>query len=170
MKAILPFGLVLILASCNPCKYVSNHPECFPSDTIREIETLTIRDTVTWIQADTFAMSALFYCDSARRVLMRDLTEYKSKGITTRIVYRDNQLQITAATDSIKILNRIISELKSKTVSTMNPINEQLAKENQKLREDIARLKNRMKHRSWLWYYFFGTIILFGLFAWWRLS
>lgn len=170
MRSILPMIAVFMLASCNPCRYVSNHPECFPADTIRESTTQTIRDTVTWIQADTFALSALFYCDSANRVLMRDLTEYKSKGITTEIVYRENRLQITVATDSIKVLNRIISELKSKTVTTMNPVNEQLEKDNQKLRDENAKLKDRMKHRSWLWYYFFGTLVLFALFAWWRLS
>lgn len=160
MKAtICSIIFIIVLASCNPCHYVAKHPECFAPDTIRETSTQTIRDTITWIQPDSMSLVALFYCDSANQVMMQTIEEFKSKGIKTRIIFKDNKLDLSVYTDSIKVLNRIISNIKSKEVYVMNPVND-------KLKNDNIKLENRLHNRRWLLWYFIGSIVSIIVYIW----
>ncbi len=159
MRNLLLIISLLLIAACNPCNYVAKHPECFSPDTIRETSTQTIRDTITWIQPDSMSLVALFYCDSANQVMMQKIEEYKSKGIKTRVIFRDNKLDLSVYTDSIKVLNRIISNIKSKEVHVKNPVNNKLQSDNQ-------ILKNRLHNRRWLLWYFIGSIVSIIIYIW----
>ena len=146
----VPFSL-LILLSCNPCRYVAHHPECFAPDTIRETITSTMHDSITWIQFDTTLFDAIFACDSLNNVLMKQVDEYKTKGVKTKVVFRDNRLQLSMFTDSIAILNKIIREHKTHSEYIKNPVNDELKRQNEKL-------ENRMHNRRWLLWYFVVSI------------
>ena len=149
MKTLLALLTVLLFA-CNPCKYVANHPECFQADTIRETEIQTVHDSVTWIMGDTTLFEAIFECDSLNNVLMRSLNEYKSKGVQTKIVFRDNRLQLSSFTDSIAVLNRIISNHKTHSEYIINPVDE-------KLRNENVKMERKLHNRRWLWWYLIAS-------------
>jgi hypothetical protein len=155
--------IFFFLISCSPCKYVARHPSCFPPDTIIITNTKTIHDSITYIQPDSASLIAAFYCDSANQVLMRTISEYKSKGIVTKVVFKDNRLAINMYTDSIAVLNRIISNIKSKTITLVNPVNTELQRKN-------ARLTTSIHHHRWLWYYFFGSILITIVFIYLKLK
>ena len=167
MKTLSLLLLAFLFASCNPCKYVARHQECFLPDTIRETSVQTIHDTTTWIEADSFALSALFYCDSTNNVLIKTLNEYKSKGVVTKIIYKNNTLQISLATDSIGVLNRIISNMKTHVEHVKNPVNAVLQADN------IKKDKQLQRKNTWLKILGGSTaflIILIALFIWFKLK
>jgi hypothetical protein len=146
---------------------VARHQECFLPDTIRETSTQVIHDTTTWIQPDSASLVALFYCDSANNVLISSLNEFKSKGVVTKIIYKDNLLRIKFATDSIAVLNRIISNVKSTVVHVKNPVNAELQRQNVKYEKQLQRKKvvGRI-----LWGYLIISLILLALFIWFKLK
>jgi len=151
MKPLLFLSVLFAVASCNPCKYVAKHQECFPADTVKEKETTTVHDTVEWLTLDSTAIEALFECDSTNQVLIKELNEHKGKGSKTTIVYRNNRLRISLYTDSIAQLKRIISKEKSTVRYIVNPVNENLKKQTEKL-------QNRLANRRWLWWYFIVSL------------
>jgi hypothetical protein len=167
MKTLSLSLLVILFIACNPCRYVARHQECFLPDTIRETSVQTIHDTTTWIEADSFALNALFYCDSTNNVLIKMLNEYKSKGVVTKIVYKNNTLQISLATDSIAKLNRYISSMKTHVEYVKNPVNAELQRKNLKYEKQLQR-KN-------IWLKITGgslivLLILIALFIWSKLK
>jgi hypothetical protein len=167
MKTLSLLLLAFLFFACNPCRYVARHQECFPPDTIRETSVQTIHDTTTWIEADSFALNALFYCDSTNNVLIKTLNEYKSKGVVTKIIYKNNTLQITLATDSIGVLNRIISNMKTHVEYVKNPVNAELQRQNLKQEKQLQRKKviGRI-----LWGYLIITLVLLALYIWSKLK
>lgn len=119
--------------SCSPCNYVSKHPECFPADTVLIEKTIIQRDSFSYVEPDSLSLSLLFECDSNNNVLIKELSDAKSKGFITKYIFKDNRLNLTAYIDSIAILNKIIETTKSKEIIKVNPLNEQLKKDNDKL-------------------------------------
>lgn len=155
MKTLKYFSLLIFiisLISCNPCKYVAKHPECFPPDSVHETSTSSVRDSVTWLQLDTSLFDAIFECDSMNNVLIKEVNEYKSKGVKTRVVFKDNHLQLSMFTDSIAILNKIISEHKTSVTYVKNPVNDELKRQ-------ATVYKDRLHNRRWLLWYFIGSLV-----------
>lgn len=147
--------LLLLLASCSPCRYVGKHPECFPADTIRIENTKTIRDSIVFTKIDSVGYDLLFECDSNSQVILKEFNEYKTKGISTKFVFKDNRLQLNALIDSLGILHRIIDNYQFKEVVRINPVNEQLKKDFDKL-----TAKNKTKNKT-----IFGLIVVILLAA-----
>ncbi|MCP4337044.1 MAG: hypothetical protein GY679_04335 [Mycoplasma sp.] len=105
------------MVSCNPCKYVSKHQECFPADTV-VITKETVHYEKEYITNDSIIRDTVL-CDPILK------TYYK-----TNTVYKTNfKLKV----DTIYT---------SKEISKINPVNEQLKKANDKL---IIKLKLRDK-------------------------
>ncbi len=154
--------LCALLVSCNPCKYVARHQECFLPDTIREINIQTVHDSVTWIMGDTSLFNAWFACDSMNNVIMKDLTEYKSKGVKSKIVFTDNHLQLSFLTDSIAVLNKIIKSTKTHTEYIKNPVNAELQKE-------CLKTVKRLQNQRWLWWWFIASVIALATFIYFKI-
>jgi hypothetical protein len=130
MKYLILIAIVL-LVSCNPCKYVAKHPECFPADkivTTNEVihyeKQIVVKDSII---RDTVP------CDPITN------TYYK-----TNTVYKTNYKTII---DTI---------YQSKEISRINPLNEALKKSNDKLE---IKLKRHNKVIRWL-VIALGSIIL----------
>ena len=119
MKYIVVLSIVL-LASCNPCKYVSKHPECFPSDTIK-IEKETIRHVKEYITNDS-----IIY-DTIETPILKKIYEtiFKTKTIER--------------TDTI---------FENRYTAKINPINEQLKQSNDKLTKSNKTLKKWLLYTS----------------------
>ncbi len=109
--------LAFALASCSPCKYVTKHPECFQSDTIR-ITNEVIKHVKEYVINDSIVYDSV-PCDP-----------FTNAVIETKTVYKTNwRIEI----DTI---------YKSKEVSKINPINSELQKDNAKL---TAKTKKQRK-------------------------
>lgn len=108
---------IVFLVSCNPCKYVSKHPECFPADTV------VINNEVIHYEKEIVVNDSIIRdtvpCDPITN------TYYK-----TRTVYKTNYKTII---DTI---------YQSKEISKINPLNEALKKSNDKL-ELKVKLRNK---------------------------
>lgn len=149
-KLIILAGLAMVLA-CSPCKQISKHPEkfnCFPADTVLIEKNTIIRDSILFTKIDSIGYDILFECDSNNNVLMRELNEQKSKGVVTNVVFKDNRLILTAQTDSIKSLLRIIENLEKKETSKVNPINAELKAENERLKSEKLNLVQKAKTKN----------------------
>jgi len=133
------------LAACNPYNYISKHPELFPADSVVITNTKETHDSIYFTKPDSLAIEMLFECDSNNQVLMRELNEIGSKGIKTKIVFKDNKLQINALVDSLEMLNRTIKELSTKETTKINPINIELKKQVEQAQKDNAKLTAKTK-------------------------
>lgn len=127
MRYLVIFALIAL--SCSPCQYASRHPECFQPDTVITYETNTTLDSIIYLDASESALEAFFECDSMNQVLMYRLEQSHTGPATAPVVlYKDNVLRVRYLTDSIAVLNRMVTRATGKTVYIMNPVNEQLAK------------------------------------------
>ena len=75
MKYII-FASILFLVSCNPCKYVSKHPECFPADSI-VIEKNIIHYEKVFITNDSIILNTV-PCDPILKTYYKNKTRSKS--------------------------------------------------------------------------------------------
>lgn len=118
MKYILLFITIALLYSCNPCKYVAKHPECFPADTIK-ITNDVVRYEKEFITNDSIVFQAI-PCDPIDSII------YK-----TRTIYKTN--------------NKIVIDTiyQSKEISKINPINSVLEQENISLNNKVSN-KNKI--------------------------
>jgi len=132
--------IIILFASCNPCKYVAKHPECYMSDSVIITETKTETITKIVLEPDSLSMKFLFECDSNNNVLIRENSELKTKGLNVIYRFKNNTLDLSVFTDSIEHLNKLIEITKGKEVIKMNPINDVLKAENEKLLQ-----KNKLK-------------------------
>ena len=105
--------IAFLLTGCNPCKYVSKHPECFPSDTIK-ITSEVIKYVKEYVTNDSIVYEKE-PCDPITNTV-----------IIKEIVYKTNWKTII---DTIYT---------TKETSKINPINIELKKENQKLVQHSA--------------------------------
>jgi hypothetical protein len=138
---------ILFLISCNPCRYVSKHQECFQADSILITNTVIQTDSIRFTEPDTMALSLLFECDSNNNVLMRELKDVSSKGIQTEVIFKDNRLDVSGFVDSIAILNKLIETTKAKETTKINPLNPELQNKCDKLENKLDR---RNKIILWL--------------------
>jgi hypothetical protein len=148
MKIFYLISIVLIITiqSCNTCKYVAKHPECFPADTIIEKDSMIVKDSIYIIQQDSSVLEMYFKCDSNNQVLIQKVNSTQGVKTKTKYIFKDNFLKVNAYNDSIVVLNRIIERYKNNKTVTRNPINEKLKRENEKLEKKI---KNR---RVFIWF------------------
>ena len=77
--------LLLMMTACNK-KIASVTNQRTTSHTIDSLKPVVL-------PTDSSIMRALFECDSAGKVILRDYTELKSKGLETNIIYRDGELR-----------------------------------------------------------------------------
>ena len=92
MRIVIVFFLIALLSACNPCRYVANHPECYPADTVITTDIVTVTDTLIYIEENQSTLDAWFECDSNNQVLIKKLEETIS-GIKTVTVFKDNVLK-----------------------------------------------------------------------------
>ena len=122
-------SLALVALSCTPCRYASRHPECFRPDTTITYENTTTLDSIIYLDASESTLEAYFECDSLNRVLMYRLEQsHTGPAPAPVVIYKDNILRVKYLTDSIAVLNRMVTQATGKTVYIVNPVNEQLAK------------------------------------------
>jgi hypothetical protein len=106
--------LSIFLVGCNPCKYVSKHPECFQADSVI-INKETVRYEKEFITNDSIVFKAI-PCDPIDSIIFKTKTIYKTRNII-----------------------KIDTIYKNKEVSKLNPINAQLQQSNTKLSNKIDR-------------------------------
>ena len=110
MRAILLISL-LLLASCNPCRYVSRHNECFRPDTVRSFERVEIKDTM-FLTNDSIVYTDV-PCNPS------EVVKFETKYITKWKV-------------------RTETNVKTEYVDRINPVNETLKKEKDKAVTKLA--------------------------------
>jgi hypothetical protein len=131
MKYLIIISIFLV--SCNPCKRIAKYEQCFPADTIR-IENEVIHYERVYITNDSIIRDTI-PCDPITK------TYYK-----TRTVYKTNHKTIV---DTI---------YQFKETSKINPINEVLKKEKEKL-SDKNKLKNKVMIGLIIFILLLGVII-----------
>ena len=99
--------LTVLLVSCNPCKYVSKHPECFPSDTIIK-EKEVIKHIKEFVVNDSIVRDTV-PCDPITNTYYKTNTIYQTKTIheTDTIIITEKETRI----------NPINKELEQKVLS-----------------------------------------------------
>jgi L-rhamnose mutarotase len=167
MKLLTLTLFAFLIASCNPCRYVARHQECFLPDTVKETTVQTIHDSVIFIKPDSGYIIAYFKCDSLNQVVMTELNEVKSKGVQTVTVFKDNTFKFKWQSDSIKVLNRIISNLSTHSEHIMNPVNAVLKKENDSLKSKLIRKNTYIKILGGL---SLSLLIAIGLYLYFKLK
>lgn len=116
MKIPILFVALFALVSCNPCRYVAKHQECFHADTV-----IKIKDVVHYQKEYITNDSIVFQeipCDPVDSIIYKTKTVYKTNYKT--------------------IIDTIYQ---SKEVAKINPINEQLKNQNDKLLNKV-KLRN----------------------------
>lgn len=150
--------ILFIISSCNPCRYVSKHPECFPNDT-SIVDTFTVvTENIEYI-FDSTALNLYLQCDSNYNVLVKEyFSESSDKETDIKVVYKykDNKLQIKSYADSIRILNTLVEKYKDTKQYIINPVNVQLKK-------DLIKSNEKLQKRKWLWWYFVISLVFIAL-------
>lgn len=131
MKYLI-FIAIVFLASCNPCKYVTKHPECFPSDTIL-ITNEVIHYEKEYITNDSIILDTV-PCNPITNTYYKTRTEYITK---------------------LKV--KIDTIITNKETVKINPLNEALKKSNDKLE---LKLKRHNKVIVWLIIALAGIVLL----------
>jgi hypothetical protein len=116
MKYLI-FITIVLFSSCNPCKYVSKHPECFPADTVIK-EKEVIKHVTEYITNDSIVRDTV-PCDPITKTYVKTNTVYRTKTIRE--------------TDTIKTVVN---------TSKINPVNNELKKKVNKL-ENKVEAKNK---------------------------
>jgi capsular polysaccharide biosynthesis protein len=98
---------------------------------------------------------------------MTELNEVKSKGVQTVTVFKDNTFKFKWQSDSIKVLNRIISNLSTHSEHIMNPVNAVLKKENDSLKSKLIRKNTYIKILGGL---SLSLLIAIGLYLYFKLK
>lgn len=98
----------LLLTSCNPCKQVARHPECFPADTIKEIKEV-VHYEKEYITQDSIIIDSV-PCTPDSIVLVE--TKYKTihKTITDTIYESREEIKINPVNSKLKEDNRKLEE------------------------------------------------------------
>lgn len=125
--------LSIFIVSCNPCKHIAKHPECFPADTIRLTDKI-IHYEKEYIINDSIIFDSI-PCDPVENFI------YK-----TRTVYKTN----------FKLKVDTIYQLKE--TSRINPVNIDLKKQNERLSVKM-KLRNRIIIGSSILLLLLGVII-----------
>lgn len=112
MKKLIIISVVFLFG-CNPCKYVSKHPECFSPDSI-VINKETVRYEKEYITNDSIVFQAI-PCDPYDSIIYKTRTIYKTKNVI-----------------------KIDTIYKNKEVTKLNPINQQLKNDNDKLTNKVS--------------------------------
>lgn len=104
---VTPFLLLFFLVSCNPCKYVAKHPECFPADTVR------LTEKIIHYEKEIVTNDSIVYeetpCDPETNTVYEKEIQYRTKTKTI--------------TDTIYT---------SKEVAKINPVNDKLKKKTER--------------------------------------
>lgn len=109
--------ILIFLVSCNPCKYVAKHPECFPADTVKIVNDV-VRYEKEIIRNDSIIYDTI-PCDPITKTYYKTKTVWKTKEVL-----------------------RIDTIYQYKDVAKINPLNISIKNENDKL---INKVKNRNK-------------------------
>lgn len=116
MKKLLLLPVLLLIISCSPCKYVSNHPECFPADSIIT-NNETIRYEKIYITEDSLIYDTI-PCNPITESAINVETVYKT-------IWRTKIDTIIRDSQTVKI----------------NPVNTELKKSVDKLTMKIEKRK-----------------------------
>jgi preprotein translocase subunit SecF len=139
MKLLSLILLTILIASCNPCRYVARHQECFPPDSITSTSTESVKDSSQKEPPDSSIFEALFECDSLNNALMKEVNEVKSQGVQTQIVYRDNKIYIRTSTPGKETKIRTVIKTVTVKEKIMNPVDAELKRKNLKLEKQVQR-------------------------------
>ena len=130
--------LIIILASCSPCRKVAKHPECFPADSIIIERVKIVNDTTYLVDYDEIGFEAWLMCDSNNQVLLRE--SQQSSGVINSLKLENNRLKLRAST---KIPVRIRTEYQTRDsiIKMVNPVDVMLKDENTDLNAKVKRLQ-----------------------------
>lgn len=123
MKKLLFYISILFLISCNPCRKVAKHPECFPADTVTKKEYVITHEKV-YITEDSIIYDTI-PCDPVIQEVVVPKIIYKT-------VYKTR-------TDTIRTEQKI---------SKINPVNTELQNENTKIKAELQLKKNKLKKKN----------------------
>lgn len=115
-KAILAVLVFTLLVSCNPCKYVTRHPECFPGDSITQTEKHVIYEKI-YTTEDSVIIDTI-PCDPITETAIEIETVYKTIWKT-----------------------KIDTIYNSKETVKINPVNAQLKKSVEKINNKLIKKK-----------------------------
>lgn len=114
MKKVLSIVALFTLVGCSPCKYIAKHPECFMPDSII-INNETVRYEKEYITNDSIVFQEI-PCDPVDSIIYKTKTVYKTRNVI-----------------------KIDTIYKSKEISKINPVNEILKKDNEKLTGKVTK-------------------------------
>lgn len=126
---ILGFIMVIVLTSCNPCKYVAKHQECFPADTLKTTNTVVKFEKVYTTQ-DSIVHDTI-PCDP-------DNLEVDVKTIY-KTIYKTKTDTVTNT-----VYNSKVNPVNTKLQSEIEKLNKQAEKDNSKINKLKKRSFNRM--------------------------
>jgi hypothetical protein len=130
MKLIYIILAAILISSCITEKKRNEICSQCPAKTIEKIvikdSIITInRDSLVILPEDSSTIEMLLKCDSIGKVYIELMKQKDGKHIRTKIVFKDNILQIKAFNDSIAVLHKIIDrykEVRSDSVATTTKI------------------------------------------------
>jgi len=112
--------LAIVLSSCNPCKYIDRCKINYSSDTIVKESVVTVKDSIEVLKIDSSYVEALLECDSNKNVILKELLIKNNEKTKIEALLKNNRFYVKQYYDSIKILHKIIKELKKeKEVKTI---------------------------------------------------
>lgn len=109
MKYIIIISIFLV--SCNPCKQIAKHPECFPADTV------VIKEEIIHYEKEIVVNDSIIHdtvpCDPITNTYYKTNTVYKTNYKTiVDTIYQSketskiNPVNILLETDNIKLKNK----------------------------------------------------------------
>jgi len=123
MKKLLLLLPIILLVSCNPCKKLAKKCPPQTKDSIVYVE--TIKEDPNFLIPDSLYWKLEFECDSNYEVILRAFDELNT-GFETEVTIKEVirwkedetavkrlEINLSAFTDSIKILNRTIEKVRS---------------------------------------------------------
>lgn len=114
IKFIFLVFVIFAITSCNPCRYVSKHSECFPPDTVKLINEVVHYEKI-FITNDSIILDSV-PCDPITETVIERKTLYRTRTIEK--------------TDTI---------YKNHFTSTLNPINKKLEQECELLKNKLLK-------------------------------
>ena len=145
IKQVLLLILVIHLGgfviSCKTSKQIETI-YVYKDTTIYSYEHKVSYETIN-LPGDSTRIKALMECDSNGRILIRQLEEEKGK-FKTKVIYKNNVIEVFVSVDSLKIKQQAIEEYKNQMVTNQTSLIEN---------------KTTIKSFSWIKIFIWGFVV-----------
>jgi hypothetical protein len=116
----------LCFASCKSVQYL---PAEKTTETITEIKEV-VRDTVIYIPADESTAQALLECDSAGKILVKEMAILEGKlHAKAKIIVKDNVVMAECQCDSVNIYLQLRDRYQTTAINTVEIVPQLIEKE-----------------------------------------